>query len=539
MPSPPDHPTAPGRRGSPARLVVELLISLAVLVTLFRTFLARGYLIETGSMAPCLVGVHWQEQCPDCGYSFAVEGSRNGLRAACPNCGRSGLAIEEGLQHDGDHLLVDRGAFDYRAPRRWEVVVFRNPSRLRQTYVKRLIGLPGETVELRHGDLYVNGVIQPKPYAAQRGMRILVYDNSFRPAADDPEWQPRWIPTEPDRGWSAMDDGFEFNPSKFDTSRDDASGLAWVAYRHWIRSGGQHRTSVPLEEWPAEIPQPDSSDPLSFESKSRSLICRGVLSDSLRDRLLDGSDDPRFLQAIRELDQTSHLAPVTDQYGYNRGDQGGGDYEVRDLMVEGQVTVRSPAGEFLIEISDGTATMQCLWDFAQGQVRLIDVGTQTTVRTAQIAPGSLAAGARVEVSLMDHQALVAVDGRLLCEPWSYESDRPRGSTPWIPVRLGSRGQAVAVDRLRLFRDVYYTPGGSTRGPRTAWRLGSDEYFVLGDNSPISRDSRSWPGGVALRGEMFLGKPLLVHLPSRRSRIGWGSWQTEIRIPEITRIRYVQ
>ena len=39
-------------------------------------------------------------------------------------------------------------------------------------------------------------------------------------------------------------------------------------------------------------------------------------------------------------------------------------------------------------------------------------------------------------------------------------------------------------------------------------------------------------------EMFLGKPLVVHLPSRNQRIRVGGWQSEIRIPELSRIRYI-
>jgi hypothetical protein len=39
-------------------------------------------------------------------------------------------------------------------------------------------------------------------------------------------------------------------------------------------------------------------------------------------------------------------------------------------------------------------------------------------------------------------------------------------------------------------------------------------------------------------ELFLGKPLVVHLPSRKKRIQIGGWQTEIRIPEFSRMRYI-
>jgi signal peptidase I len=60
-------------------------------------------------------------------------------------------------------LVIDRTAFALRPPRRWEVVVFRSPTDARQLCVKRVVGLPGETVSLAGGDVWINGQRIRKP----------------------------------------------------------------------------------------------------------------------------------------------------------------------------------------------------------------------------------------------------------------------------------------------------------------------------------------------------------------------------------------
>ena len=90
------------------------------------------------------------------------------------------------------------------------------------------------------------------------------------------------------------------------------------------------------------------------------------------------------------------------------------------------------------------------------------------------------------------------------------------------------GGDLTVSELRIYRDIYYTSslantprqGHALRSPV---QLGPDEYFVLGDNSPVSNDSRFWTGSPVVPGSMLLGKPFLVHLPGRwcRSRSSGG------------------
>src|SRR5690606_24708026 len=135
------------------------------------------------------------------------------LRTACPNCGQSSIDLSQVPKNQGDQLLVAKCAYEFRPPRRWDVAVFRNPFKPTQAYVKRVVGLPGEAVQIVNGDLYADGRIQRKDLASQRAMRIPVFDASFEPPEKAVEWEPRWVITEPVTHWVCDGPAFEYDDS--------------------------------------------------------------------------------------------------------------------------------------------------------------------------------------------------------------------------------------------------------------------------------------------------------------------------------------
>jgi len=67
-------------------------------------------------------------------------------------------ASMEPTYSDGEYLLVDQLSYRLRQPRRGEVVVFRFPNNRSQFFIKRIIGLPGETISVAEGRVtIVNG----------------------------------------------------------------------------------------------------------------------------------------------------------------------------------------------------------------------------------------------------------------------------------------------------------------------------------------------------------------------------------------------
>ena len=102
----------------------------------------------------------------------------------------------------GDRILVSKFAYTLAEPERWDVIVFKFPGNPKQNYIKRLVGLPNETVTIRHGDVYARstgsdqaGTILRKPAETLLAMRHHVYDTShLSEALIDADYPSRWQP---------------------------------------------------------------------------------------------------------------------------------------------------------------------------------------------------------------------------------------------------------------------------------------------------------------------------------------------------------
>ena len=186
--------------------ILSLLESLTLAFTLaliIRGFVVEAFVIPTGSMAESLMGKHTETICKTCRYTYTtgIPSSRSSGPLVCPNCGDKSQRVFAGsaFERAGDRVLVLKPmyflsrykALSWLSPKRWDVVVFLFPGNGLDNYIKRLAGLPGETIEVIDGDVYIDGRIDRKPPKVQRELWIPVFDNDYQRARPGQGW-PRW-----------------------------------------------------------------------------------------------------------------------------------------------------------------------------------------------------------------------------------------------------------------------------------------------------------------------------------------------------------
>jgi signal peptidase I len=89
--------------------------------------------------------------------------------------------------------------YKFTDPKRWDVIVFKNPVDPQESYIKRCVARPGETLEIIDGDIVINGQIARKPPKVQKELWMPIYDNDYQvlrqgrlmpgDEADETSWQ--------------------------------------------------------------------------------------------------------------------------------------------------------------------------------------------------------------------------------------------------------------------------------------------------------------------------------------------------------------
>ena len=546
----------PVQHGDSVREVVETIVFVVVLVLLLKSFAAEAFVIPTGSMAQTLLGYQKEVTCPDCGIKFPINCSQEvdpseGIRPTpvfaciCPNCrqhihfpnaprdflinNKNSIEIKDPGWNSGDRVLVAKFVYDLfnRDPNRLDVVVFKYPggndfpltgphrNHVPMNYIKRCIGLPGETIAICGGKLYF--------LSPDKGPH---YDD-YEKAKQDPALMATLWKKENMHIDEAAD---LFRKGRFQIIRKDPENI------------------LAMMRLVFDNDHPSKSDPIStdrwkiMDDGWKAIVAHGFRYDG------NGGNDTawlRYQHILREM--PGRPALITDIMGYNTYQSNGhsplvGDNWVGDLILECEAAIDAPQGELTLELSRGVDRFRAHWDLSTGTctlLRVTDKGEQKldSKATALKKKGNY----RLRFANVDQRLVVWVDGDLPFDNGvtyaAPEDLGPRQENDFEPASVGVRGAAAAIHNLKLFRDTYYTVGGAKQGgPHEAdvhgfdekdpltWRdlrsppfvtlyVQPDHFLCLGDNSPESSDGRSW-GTVPRR--LLLGRALLVYYPFGRA-----------------------
>ncbi len=499
---------------------VQSLILAFVLAMTFRGFVVEGFVIPTGSMAPTLLGEHWLVESDQTGFMSPV--GLDGSRSSRPSPGRiEDAALGRGQPLDGsgpmkrrlgDRILVTKYAWPFFQPDRFDVAVFKNPTMPEGpsgNYIKRVIGLPGETVWIADGDIFVR-----EPGGDE--FRIQRKPDHVQDATWQSVWTSREVPTDPSklpRRWA----GPPWNPS-------------------------------PADEWNLDAKRIFTCEPSECAT----------------------------------LTWNTSRYPLDDWTAYNMLSQVGQRYliSVRDVRIEGTVKPSEDGLRTSLEIeADG---MTCVFEI-EGRTARVEIrsddpnGTDSKQsREATVAGLTKGVATALRFQRVDQSMSIWIDGDRVVElQWDSgpeERLKQAGRSPSAPVvRWTFCGAPFSLINMAVDRDLSYrnavlqgrsmkndpmpgyeetiqsgTAGFGTSSDKPAVLL-DNQYFVLGDNSARSLDSRLWgpphpyvaqqldPSPFVVDRRLFIGKAWLVYYPAPHTLREGGMGL----IPDFGRIRFIR
>ncbi len=461
-------------RASEIANTFEWLITAFILAFIFRSFVMEAYRIPTGSMADTLRGAHFSMRCKQCGqkydYGFVPEnynlprdsmpkGTLKLTQTKCPSCGHSQSAGGNMPISYGDRILVLKDLYQFKEPKRWDVVVFKNPLNPTENYIKRLIGKPGEKVEIIDGDIYINDNIARKPKKVQKEHWMCVYDNNHQPVKpfdgtfNGRSWQQPFDVT--NSAWKI--------PSESATTFQlltTAGHIFDLAYN--IHKGNDFKTAYSYNE-----PKYYRYMPVCSDTKIR------FIAKVKGDRGIIGASTSKYQITYKALiDLSGEMAIYKIQNG--------GESKLTSRTIDSKINFSKPH----------KVTFQCvdhLLSFKFGKESL-DYDLGTTAASA----GAIIPNAQPDVRILGSGDITVTSVAIF-----RDTHYTGGNSPRANHSQGLEGHPIFLQE--------------------------DQFFTLGDNSPNSADGRWWnrPGignnnkqykqGIVPR-EYLVGKAVFVYWP---------------------------
>lgn len=195
--------------------------------------------------------------------------------------------------------------------------------------------------------------------------------------------------------------------------------------------------------------------------------------------------------ALRDRCESS---PVLDNDPYNQGLNRNLNAQ-SDILLTCSVQCESD-GRFAVVAIDEPHRFEIVFDREKRSVVLIDLESEREVARSRERTFADAHRLDVVVALCDQQVFVAEGGQLLI---AHPYTRLEPCENLRPLAIGGDQGKLKVANLKVYRDLYYLdPAGTGRPWESPDRLPPGHIAVLGDNAPISLDSRQADAGVPLR-----------------------------------------
>lgn len=552
--------TTTGAKTPPKTSVRETLISITIALVMafvFRGFVIEAFVIPTGSMAPTLNGAHMRFLSPQSGMMwdanprdmdprtrepYAIQspgGARgDGMDMSDPQSPRqfNPIVVRDPMTEQrmerrnvtvsgGDRIFVMKYLYSIYDPQRYDVVVFKNPAKPPENYIKRLLGLPGEMVALIDGDVFARPrqagdeaeknpwklpgwVCTVKPERAQRAMWQPVFSSDYAPLNDMRDGV-RWF-TAP---WRSDEAGWEIGSRQnYVYSGTGATTLAWDFLKR------------PVQD---------------FYPYAEPLLIPGRYTVS----------DLRMSAGVRPAGPDLKVSAVIKARGHEfRADIDGGTVQLRmraaprdgavgEWSLLGSGTLKHPLRQGEVTNLDFWHSDQTLRLFCEDELVASGTYTWTPAQRVQNAMGiSLDQALETDTSMMDNPAPPA-------QPrWEFSGG---GFTLYrVSLMRDIHYQAVLYHTLNEFdrpHSMANQPAKATH-PRSTAILTDTQYFVCGDNSPMSLDARLWDApspwvagidptpGVVHR-DLLIGKAFFVYFPAPYQ--GLVKW-----VPNFGRMRFI-
>jgi signal peptidase I len=488
-------------------------------------------------MAETLWGYQKVVTCPECGIKFPVSCSREVdpqegqprtiiTHCTCPNCRKEvhlkeitdaegHLVGTEPSYTTGDRVLVAKFVYDLfnHQPDRLDVVVFKFPGDgpegpfphtgpykgyTPMNYIKRLIGLPGETIAICGGKLYVLSAKQGPHYDDLAA----AHSEAERTMLSQLLWRTRYMHIN-----EAVD---LFKQNKFEIIRKSPENI--LGMKRLVYDNDHPARDLPGPKW-----QRWKGD-------------GWTANDNHGFRHTVGAGSPQWLRyhhILRDTNGKEEL--ITDFLGYNSAESSDPRNWVGDLVLECEASIDQPQGDLILELSHGIDRFQAQWNLADGVCTLSRLTQDQAPQKLASKSSNLKKGThQLRFANVDQRLFVWIDERLV---WTEGVEYPAPATPrpttndLEPASIGVQGMTAHVKHLKLFRDVYYTYRDKNKWdirvdnpeqwrdvgepPVETYYVQPDHFLCLGDNSPQSSDGRSW--GLVPR-RLLLGRALMVYYP---------------------------